>query len=472
MARIKNNSYLCASCGHHEAKWLGHCPSCGEWNTFKSVKLKPDSHQNRQKSTAFNHMEDSEPKLLSTIDPAPPERYPTKIAELDRVLGGGLSPGTSVLLGGEPGIGKSTLMLQVATALPGTGLYVSGEESKEQLKTRADRLKLKQNTLAILCQTDLDSLMDTLNQVMPAYVVVDSIQTLVSADAGSIPGTPNQLKIAGYRLTTWAKSHNIPLFLIAHVTKEGIIAGPKVIEHLVDTVLYFDHSSGDLRILRASKNRMGSVDEAGFFRMNASGLEPINDPSDLFLEHRQAGPPIGSSVTAVYEGSRILLVEIQALVVPSKVSGGRVYSDRIDAARVSRVAAVLERHASLRLSDQDIYINVAGGLKINDTGADLALALALASARGERALPEKLAVFGELTLAGEIRTVPHLRRRIKTAVDSGLENWLAAGGKVDESSGNGQSINSVREAVAWALSLTGSGKVMNPSKLNIQVSRT
>ena len=401
---------------------------------------------------------ESPTKLLAELNPTPPERFPTGLAELDRVLGGGLSPGTAALLGGEPGIGKSTLMLQVATSLPGVGLYVSGEESPGQIKNRADRLDLRQDSLKILCETDLDALIDELEGKKPSYLVVDSIQTMVSGEAGSVPGTPNQLKIAGHRLTAWAKGTGVPLFLIAHVTKEGTIAGPKVIEHLVDTVLYFDRSSGDLRILRASKNRMGSVDEVGLFRMGALGLEPVADPAGLFLEHRTGGPPVGSAVAAVYEGSRILLVEIQALVVPSKGPAGRVYSDRIDAARVSRVAAVLERHAGLRLSDHDIYVNVAGGLRINDTGAELALALALASARAEKALPGGTAAVGELTLAGEIRSVPHLKRRIKTAVDSGLNDW-AAPAKGDEWGpfpGRGTARTLLREAVATVLAAPAS----------------
>lgn len=452
MAKGKQNAFVCDSCGHDETKWLGRCPSCGEWNSFKEVRLGNSGSTGNSRPAAIRS---AEPKLLAEIDPTPPERYPTGNEELDRVLGGGLSPGTAVLLGGEPGIGKSTLMLQVAAKLPGTGLYVSGEESPGQVKNRADRLKLSQDSLEILCETDLEILIDLLAERKPAYVVVDSIQTLVSGDTGSVPGTPNQLKIAGHRLTTWAKSVGIPIFLIAHVTKEGTIAGPKVIEHLVDTVLYFDHSSSDLRILRASKNRMGSVDEVGLFRMGASGLTPIADPAGLFLEQRKDGPPVGSAVTAVYEGSRILLVEIQALTVPSKGGMGRVYSDRIDNARVSRIAAVLERHAGLRLSDQDIYVNVAGGLRIGDTGAELALALALFSARSEKALPSDMVAVGEISLAGEVRPVPHLRRRIKTAGDTGLGRWVAAASSDESGSfpGTGNEVHRIRDALAAILSV-------------------
>ncbi|MCG8454062.1 MAG: DNA repair protein RadA [Spirochaetales bacterium] len=440
MAKERRSAFVCSSCGHDEAKWLGRCPSCGEWNTFKEVRLAPSSSGSRPSLRT-----EKTRQKLSEVDPSPPQKHPTGIEELDRVLGGGLSPGAAVLLGGEPGIGKSTLMLQVAAALPGQGLYVSGEESPGQVKNRADRLKLPQENLDILCETDLDSLLASLETNAPDYVVVDSIQTLVSREAGAVPGTPNQLKIAGHRLTSWAKEALVPIFLIAHVTKEGTIAGPKVIEHLVDTVLYFDHSAGDLRILRASKNRMGSVDEVGLFRMSANGLLPIPDPAGLFLEHRKEGPPAGSAVAAIYEGSRILMVEIQALTVPAKGGFGRVYSDRIDASRVSRIAAVLERHAGLRLSDQDIYVNVAGGLRVSDTGAELALALALFSARAEKPLPGELVAIGEISLAGEVRQVPHLRRRIKTAADTGLSHWMAATG--DEKT-EGTNVERLRDAVA------------------------
>ncbi len=447
MSKTRVSIYTCETCGHDEPKWLGRCPSCGEWNTFKVIQV--DRSQKKSKLS----QNPNSPVLLSHVDATPPERHPTGIMELDRVLGGGLAPGTTVLLGGEPGIGKSTLLLQVAATLPGVGLYVSGEELTSQIKTRADRLKLDQDSLEVLNETDLGALMNVLNHHVPAYLVVDSIQTLVSSDAGTIPGTLNQLKMTSHRLAAWGKEHRVPVFFIAHVTKEGAIAGPKVIEHLVDTVLYFDHNSSDIRILRATKNRMGAIDEVGLFRMEATGLEPITDPSGLFLVHRKANPPLGSAVAAVYEGSRILLVEIQALVVPSKGAGGRVYSDRVEAARVSRIAAVLERHAGLKLSDQDIYVNVAGGLRINDTGAELAVALAVASALIGKPLPPNFAIFGEITLAGEIRDVPHLHRRIKTSVDSGLTNWLTSGdGNIpDTLPGKGITTSLIHEAVNLSL---------------------
>ena len=440
MSKRKAAAYSCVSCGHNEAKWLGRCPVCGEWNTFHEKHISRKSETKRI------------PELLSAIDPSPPEMHPTGIDELDRVLGGGLAPGASVLIGGEPGIGKSTLMLQAAASIAGMGLYVSGEETPGQLKNRADRMNIRQDRLSILRETDLDILLDTLDNTNPAYVIVDSIQTLSSSEAGAVPGTPGQLRIVGQKLADWAKTTRVPVFLVAHVTKEGIIAGPKVVEHLVDAVLYFDHAPGDLRILRASKNRMGSADEIGLFRMDSKGLDPILDPSGLFLEHRKSGPPAGSSVTAVYEGSRILLVEIQALVVPAKGEGGRVYSDRIETARVSRIAAVLERHAGLRLANQDIYVNVAGGLRIGDTGAELAVALAIVSARAEKPLPANLAAFGEITLAGEIRPVSHLRRRVKASVEAGMDFWFAAFPEDIAELPGGHPASTVRDAVAAVLS--------------------
>ena len=452
--KAKQSAFVCESCGRDEPKWLGRCPACGEWNSFKEIRLPSvSSASSAAASDLLEAVQGRTPTLLCELDSTPPERFPSGMAELDRVLGGGLAPGSTVLLGGEPGIGKSTLMIQAAVTLPGCGIYISGEESAGQIKSRADRLKLRQDGLMILCEVDIDVLIAALNDAKPAFAVVDSIQTLVSGDAGSIPGTPNQVKIAAHRLTTWAKQSGVPIFLIAHLTKEGTIAGPKVIEHLVDTVLYFDHTPGDLRILRASKNRMGSVDEVGLFRMGASGLGAVANPEGVFLEHRGGEAPPGSAVAAVYEGSRVLLAEIQALVVSSKGGIGRVYSDRIDAARVSRAAAVLERHAGLRFSDQDIYVNVAGGLRIIDTGAELALALALASARAGKPLRADGAAVGELTLAGEIRAVPHLRRRIKTAVDSGFTEWAAPAAS-DESGpfpGRGSPCSTLREAVAQAL---------------------
>jgi DNA repair protein RadA/Sms len=449
MAGKKKTAYVCSQCGHSEPKWLGRCPSCGEWNTFSEIKISGSGSAEKPYTSGS-----SEPVVLSGIQAQPPEYSPTGNTELDRVLGGGITPGAAILLGGEPGIGKSTLMLQVAASIPGSGLYVSGEETPSQIKNRADRLDLPQDSLKVLSENNLDVLLEILNKEKPDFVVIDSIQTFISSEAGLVPGTANQLKTAGYKLTSWSKASGSPVILIAHVTKEGTIAGPKVIEHLVDTVLYFDHGSSELRILRAAKNRMGSIDEIGLFRMDKSGLSAIKNPAGYFLEHRGEGPPPGSAVTAVYEGSRILLVEIQALTVPAKASGGRVYSEGIDTSRVSRIAAVLEKHASLKLSDNDIYINVAGGLKVSDPGADLAIAIAIFSSKSLKALPQGMIFCGEVTLAGEIRSVQHLRRRIKTAVDTGWDKWIISAKNKDTDTlpGSGENAGNIREAIAGIIS--------------------
>jgi DNA repair protein RadA/Sms len=334
--------------------------------------------------------------------------------------------GSSVLVGGEPGIGKSTLLLQVAAknGVSGRVLYVSGEESAPQIRQRADRLALARDELEILCSGDLPTVLDTLDKLRPQLVVIDSLQTLRSEEAGSVPGTVNQVKYCALALSQWAKERDSAVFLVAHVTKEGTIAGPKAAEHMVDAVLYFEQTDGDLRFLRATKNRFGATDEVGLFTMTETGLEEVADPSRLFLTRREGGLPPGAAVAPLWEGSRCLLVEIQALTVPAKASLSRVYSDRVDANRVSRIAAVLERHAGMRFSDQDIYVNVAGGMRIAEPGADLAVAAALYSARSGLPLPDRVAMAGELSLAGEVRPLRRMRARVKACEALGFPEVL------------------------------------------------
>jgi len=363
---------------------------------------------------------------LSSVETMSDLRLDSGMSEVNQVLGGGLIRGSSILLGGEPGIGKSTLLLQIASSLksPGRVLYISGEESASQIKLRADRLGIKGDNLEILVETNTQTIQTVLDKIKPVLIIIDSIQTLFSPDAGDIPGTVNQLKYGCHEVVSWAKEHETALFLIAHITKGGQIAGPKMIEHMVDTVLHFEQAAGDIRVLRAAKNRFGSVDEIGLFTMDEGGLKEVKDPSSLFLVQREGDLPAGIAVAPVFEGSRAFLVEIQALTVPAKGGMSRVFSERIDSARVSRVCAVLEKHAGLRFADQDVYVNVAGGLKIGEVGVELALALALYSARTGLAIPPSLAVAGELSLAGEIRPVPHLRRRIKAALDLGFDRFV------------------------------------------------
>lgn len=363
---------------------------------------------------------------ISAIDPTLGTRILSGSGEFDRVLGGGFLRGSAILLGGEPGIGKSTLLLQICAQLQSKGrvLYVSGEESPAQIRMRADRLGALKENLEVLCASDLDKIVAALDAVRPVLTVVDSIQTVYSPDAGVVPGTANQVKYCTQEITEWVKTHDSIVVFVAHVTKEGLIAGPKAAEHVVDAVLAFEPAEGDLRALRATKNRFGSTDELGLYRMGAAGLEEIADPSGILLVQRVGELPSGVAVAIVHEGSRALLVEVQALTVPAKAGLTRVYSDRIDTSRVARIAAVIEKQTGLRLSDQDIYINVAGGVRIAEPGIDLALAAALYSARTGQPLPKSTALAGELSLAGEVRPVRQMGKRAQAARSLGFSAVL------------------------------------------------
>jgi DNA repair protein RadA/Sms len=418
----KSIIFVCSACGHEEPKWLGRCPECGEWNSLTETSV--TGSQARQKSSSHSGIPQSFP--LSQVDSREGARIGSGLPELDRVLGGGMMKRSAILVGGEPGIGKSTLLLQMAahTTTRGRILYVSGEESAGQIKMRADRLKLPCERIEILCSGALEEIVTVVDALHPVIVIIDSAQTLYTAEAGLVPGTVNQLKYCSFELISWVKEHDSVLFLAAHITKDGVIAGPKTLEHMVDTVLYFEQTGGEQRFLRASKNRFGSVDEIGIFTMTEQGLSAVDDPSMLFLAHREGTLPAGIATAAVLEGSRALLVEIQALVVPAKGSISRVFSDRIDQARVSRIAATIEKCLGLRLSDHDIYINVLGGIRINEVGVELALAASIYSARTGISLPPRAAVTGELTLAAEVMPVRRLSSRIKAAVSLGFDNII------------------------------------------------
>ncbi len=429
----KKTVFECIECGHQDPKWLGRCPSCGNWNTMEQITLRPGSVSGKSSSGNMSPgLSSKNSIMLHNVDISEAPRFSSGFIEVDRVLGGGIMKGSAILLGGEPGIGKSTLMMQIAGSVKinrnsedsGKILYISGEESASQLKMRADRLGIKSEKIEILIESDLNRILDVLNKSKPELIVMDSIQTVVSEEAGKVPGTVNQVKFCGHSLISWSKNNNAAIFFIAHVTKEGIIAGPKIVEHMVDTVLYFDHSNSGIRFVRAAKNRFGSVDELGLFTMEATGLQEVKDPSTLFLIQRDDGMPPGISAVPVFEGSRALMVEIQALTVPAKSGFSRIYSDRIDNNRVSRIAAVLEKNMSLRFSDQDIYINVAGGMKLNEVGIELALACALYSTRTNIPFPKETAVAGEISLAGEIRPTAHMERRIKTALEMGFTRFI------------------------------------------------
>jgi DNA repair protein RadA/Sms len=389
---------------------------------------------------------------LSSVDPQEGVRIPSGIAELDRVLGGGIMKRSTILIGGEPGIGKSTLLLQAAAMAQTKGriLYISGEESAGQVRMRADRLGIMGagygDKIEICCTGILEDIESLLEAVKPVIVIVDSVQTLHTDEAGLIPGTVNQMKFCSWELIDWVKEHDAALFLVAHVTKEGFISGPKTLEHMVDTVLYFEQTDTDSRFLRAAKNRFGSVDEIGIFMMGEKGLTEVIDPSLLFLVRREGELPPGVATAAVLEGSRTLLVEIQALTVSAKGSMSRVFSDKIDQARVSRIAATLEKHLNLRLSDQDLYINVAGGIKISEVGVDLALAAAIYSARTNIPLPIKTVVAGELSLAGEVRPLRRLPGRIKTSKSLGFDRFI--GPVPDDGATDFTAVKNIKGAIA------------------------
>ncbi|WP_178844142.1 DNA repair protein RadA [uncultured Treponema sp.] len=443
MAKKKSSSvYKCSECGYSQPAWLGRCPECGSWNSMEECIADPNS---TAAAFGLGASEKIKPVPLANVTAQENARIETGIPEFDRVLGGGAMKRSAVLIGGEPGIGKSTLMIQTAAAIGkkyGRVLYVSGEESAGQLKGRADRLNLDTRGIEILCTMRLEDIKDALTALNPLFVVIDSIQTVYSVEAGLVPGTINQLKFCANELTGWVKNRDSVLIMSAHVTKDGNIAGPKSLEHIVDTVISFERNDDEVRFLRAQKNRFGSVDELGIFAMSEKGLEGVGDPSTMFITKRSGKIPAGIANTAVFEGSRAFIVEIQALTVPAKASISRVYSDKIESARVARVAAVLEKRTGIRFSDQDLYINVAGGVRLTESSIDAALAASLYSARTDLAIPENTVITGELSLAGEIRPVPRLKQRIKTAGELGFSTVLAP-----EKEGGSLKTENIREMI-------------------------
>ena len=424
----KNGSilYKCSNCGYSQATWLGRCPECGVWNSLEEIII--DKNAISPSGRGSELAEKAKPINLENVKAQDNLRFISGISEFDRVLGGGATKRSAILLGGEPGIGKSTLLLQtVAAACKSFAkdkkiLYVSGEESPGQIKERADRLGLDCSGIQLLCTSRLEDCLDALDSLNPVLVIIDSIQTIYSVEAGLIPGTINQLKYCANEFISWVKERDSVLIMTAHVTKEGTIAGPKSLEHMVDTVISFEKNNDDIRFLHAQKNRFGSVDELGIFNMSEKGLSPVIDPTTLFLTKRSEAQPAGVACTPVFEGSRVFLVEIQALTIPAKASISRIYSEKIDSARVARIAAVIEKRCGLSLSDQDIYVNVAGGVKLNESSIDAALAAAIYSARTDLALAKSTVVFGELSLAGEIRPVNKAKQRIKTAQSLGFNS--------------------------------------------------
>lgn len=415
----KNGSvmYKCSNCGYSQPRWLGRCPECGEWNSLEEIII--DKNNVSAAGRGSEQAVKQKPVNLDSVKAQGTTRLSTGIEEFDRVLGGGATKCSAILLGGEPGIGKSTLLLQTIASLAssqnGKVLYISGEESAAQIKERAERLEVKTNGIQILCTSRLEDSLDALDSINPTFIIIDSIQTIYSAAAGLIPGTVNQLKYCANEFIGWVKERQSVLIMTAHVTKDGAIAGPKSLEHMVDTVISFERNTDDIRFLHAQKNRFGSVDEIGIFSMTEKGLIPVQDPSSLFLTRRKSSQPAGVVCTPVFEGTRVFLVEIQALTIPAKASVSRIYSEKIDSGRVARIAAVIEKRCGLVFSDQDLYVNVAGGIKLSESSIDAAIAAALYSARTDLPITSNTSVFGELSLAGEIRPVSKEKQRIKAA---------------------------------------------------------
>lgn len=421
MAKVKS-LYVCQNCGNQVSQWMGQCPQCGEWNTFVETLSTPTVTVSRT-----SNLSSTKPIKLSEVVSETPKRISSCMGEFDRVLGGGFVPGQVVMLAGEPGIGKSTILTQIAKDMKDSHvIYVSGEESVEQIKIRAQRMNYSANNLYMLPETNVDAVVEALsNEKGMGLIIVDSVQTLFSEDLTGMAGSIGQVRGSTQKLTNLAKQLSVPMILIGHVTKEGTVAGPKVLEHIVDTVLYLEGDEQHLfRILRTTKNRFGPVSEVGIFEMSEEGMREVENPSELFLAQKMEGAS-GSCVTVVMEGYRPVLFEIQALAVKTAFGYPRRTTSGFNVNRLLVLIAILEKRAGLNLSNFDIYLNVAGGFKTNESAVDLAACLAIASSVWDKPVPSGVAAFGECGLSGEVRRVPHTERRIKEAKKLGYKNVVS-----------------------------------------------
>lgn len=435
MAKTRTQ-YVCQNCGSKSPKWLGKCPGCGEWNSYVEESMETSRSQERGRQLS-KLSETSKPVVLDEIELDEGFRLKTQINEFDRVLGGGIVPGETVMIGGDPGIGKSTLLLQVVDRLSrfqkegqGKCLYVTGEESAQQIKLRAERLGIRSNNLFIFPETDVRAILDQIEKTRPLLTVIDSIQTLFLADIASAPGSVSQVRESAARLTYLAKREKLPLFLIGHVTKEGSIAGPMVLEHMVDAVLYFE---GDIqrhyRLLRAVKNRFGSTQEIGIFDMREDGLSEVADASKAFLEGHFVHSS-GSVITASLEGTRPLLLEVQSLVSPTNFGIPQRRSAGIDPNRLALILAILEKRLGMAVSSQDVFLNIAGGIKVVEPSIDLSAATAVASSFRETAVDPHTLVLGELGLSGEVRAVSQIGPRLAEAARLGFKQAVIPQGNL------------------------------------------
>jgi DNA repair protein RadA/Sms len=423
MAKTKTH-YVCQACGSIQPKWMGRCPDCNEWNTL--VETVVEVARAGASAARRSIVGRNTPQLLNQIPADNYQRTMLPMDEFNRVLGGGLVPGSLVLIGGDPGIGKSTLLLQMSAALAQEGevLYVSGEESPQQIKLRATRLGINSDRLYILTETNMTAILEHIAQTSPKFLIVDSIQTVYLEEMQSAPGSVSQVRECAARFQEVAKGQNIPVFLIGHVTKTGVIAGPRVLEHIVDTVLYLE---GDrfhaYRILRSVKNRFGATNEIGIFEMGDVGLNEVTNPSEIFLAERLPNTA-GSAIAVTIEGTRPLLVEVQALSTTTSFGNPRRTANGVDMNRLLLIVAVLTKRVGVRLGDQDVFVNVVGGLQIGETASDMAVAAALASSFRNRPVAADLAILGEVGLSGELRAVGHLEARLKEAAKLGFKRCL------------------------------------------------
>lgn len=424
MAKAKTSAFFCQNCGYESAKWMGQCPGCKEWNTFveELVDRKALSGSGKRKPAS-----EAKPVPLSSIVASDEERVSTNMKELDRVLGGGIVRGSLVLVGGDPGIGKSTLLLQVCRNLSAQGLsvlYVSGEESLQQIKIRAERIGTFTDHLLLLCETNLELIREVIERQRPQIVVIDSVQTMYNESVGSAPGSVSQVREATSVLMQIAKGMDISIFIVGHVTKEGVVAGPRVLEHMVDTVLYFEgdrHES--YRILRGVKNRFGSTNEIGVFEMRTEGLAEVENPSEYMLSGKPADAS-GSVVACSVEGTRPILLEIQALICHSYFNNPRRTATGTDFNRVNLLLAVLEKRLGMQLSDCDAYVNIAGGIRMNEPAIDLGIVLATISSKLDLTIDEKTICFGEVGLSGEVRGVTMAEQRVAEAAKLGFKRCI------------------------------------------------
>lgn len=423
MAKAKATAFFCKECGYESSKWMGQCPGCREWNTFVEEPVAKRESPSKERGSLIK----SKPALLSEISIQEQDRRTTGYEELDRVLGGGIVEGSLVLVGGDPGIGKSTLLLQVCRNLAGADtrvLYISGEESLKQIKLRANRIGTIKGELLFLCETNLEAIESTIQETKPQIVIIDSIQTMFRDEIASAPGSVSQVRESTNLLMQIAKGLGIAIFIVGHVTKEGVVAGPRVLEHMVDTVLYFEgERNASYRILRGVKNRFGSTNEIGVFEMQESGLEEVKNPSEFMLSGRPEGAS-GAVVACSMEGTRPILLEVQALIAETTFGMPRRTAAGTDYNRVNLLMAVLEKRCHYQLGKYDAYVNIAGGMKMNEPALDLAIVMAIISSFKDRPVDSRTIIFGEVGLSGEVRAVSMAEQRVNEAMKLGFETCI------------------------------------------------